>query len=123
MLCPPSVWVSTCASILSGRVVVPAQQCIRLHNYQCLLPRAQLAGEKHKQHSVALGQGRAFDLSFEDDELLTQESVSHYQFRLAAGKVSCNAENQVTVGLCAAMKTLFDGSPQARYTLSRRERG
>jgi hypothetical protein len=91
--------------------------------HQCLLPRAQLAGQKYEQHSISLGQGWAFALSYENDELLTQEVVLQYQFRFAAGKVGGYVENQMVVWLCPATKTQFDSSPQSKYTLSRRERG
>jgi hypothetical protein len=64
-----------------------------------------------------------FDLPFQDDELLTQESILDYQFRFAAGKIDGSVENQMVVWLCPAMKTLFDSSPQAKYTLSRGELG
>lgn len=47
------------------------------------------------------------------DKLMTQGSVLRYQFKTVAGKGGCNAENQMTAGLCPAMKTLSDTSPQA----------
>ena len=66
---------------------MPAQQRIRLDNHEYLLPCWQLACQQHKQRPVAPGQGWSFHLPFQHDELLAQERVFQYQFRLTARQV------------------------------------
>ena len=88
---------------------MPTEHSVRLHDHQHLPPRAQLVGQKNKQHSVELSQCWAFDLSPQNDELLAQESILQYQFRFAAREVCDNIEEQgMIAGLGISTKAPVD---------------
>ena len=88
---------------------MPSQQGVRLNDHEGRLPGWEFAGDEDKQSPVTPGEGGAFDVSLEHDELLAQESVFEDQFRLGAGKVQDGVEGQgLVVGLGPTTETLLD---------------
>ena len=73
---------------------MPPQERLWLDDEQRLLPGPYHSCQKHQEHAVCLGTGRSFHLSPQDDELLTQEGIFCYQFRLASGKVGQRPQHE-----------------------------
>ena len=98
---------------------MPAQHSIRLYNDQSLFPRAQLAGQENDEQSVAPSESWAFTLPFENDKLLTKQSVFQHQLQLGASEIQGNVEEQgMVVWFCPLAKPVFDISKQRLYTFS-----
>ena len=51
---------------------MPAEQCVWLNNVKGLFPEPGKTSEQHEAETVVLGEQRAFHLTMEDDELLSQ---------------------------------------------------
>ena len=51
---------------------MPAEQCVWLNNVKGLLPEPGKASQQHEAKTVMLGEQRSFQLTMEDDELLSQ---------------------------------------------------
>jgi len=88
---------------------MPAQEGIGLDDQQDRFPAWQLAGQKDKEGSVPPGEGRAFPLPLQDDELLAKQRVFQHQFRFAAGEIPGRAERQgiaAVVGTCPLPQVL-----------------
>ncbi len=58
-----------------------------LNDDEGLFPAPNYLGQQDQEHATRLGTGRSFDLSPQDDQLLTQEGVFCHQLGLAPGKV------------------------------------
>ena len=88
---------------------MPWQQGVRLNDHEGRLPGWELAGDVDKESAVTPGEGWAFGVSLEDNELLAQEGVFEDQFRFRAGKVQDGVEGQgLVVGLGSTTETLLD---------------
>ena len=88
---------------------MPAQECIGLDDQQGRSLAWQLAGQENKEGPVTPGEGRAFPLPLQDDELLTQQGVFQYQFRFAAGEIQGHTYGQgiaAFVGTCPLTQAL-----------------
>jgi hypothetical protein len=93
----------------SKEIAVPTQLRIGLNDHEGCLPGRQLPGDEDKQSPVTPREGRAFDLSLEHDELLTEASVCEHQFRLVPGKVQDGIEGQrLVVRLGPTTEMLLD---------------
>jgi hypothetical protein len=66
---------------------VPAQQGIWLHNVQCWLPKLCEPGQQDQTHPISLGELRSLHLSFEHDQLLSQDGILNDQIPAAAFQV------------------------------------
>jgi hypothetical protein len=66
---------------------MPPQERLWLDNEQDLFPRSSRSSEKDQDQTIGLRACRSFDLSAENNELLTEESVLDHEFGLASGEV------------------------------------
>ena len=76
------------------KLAMPAQHGIRLYNDQSLFPRAQLTGQENDEQSVAPSESWAFTLPFENDKLLTKQSVFQHQLRLGRERSKATLKNK-----------------------------
>jgi hypothetical protein len=67
---------------------MPAQDRLWLDDDQCLFPGPNQSREKHEEDPIPSGIDRSFDLSAQDNQLLSEERVFYHEFGLASGKVS-----------------------------------
>ena len=63
-----------------------------------MFPGPNHPGEKHQDGSIPSGIDRSFDLSAEDNQLLSEEGVSCHEGGLAPGKVSQRAQQERSGG-------------------------
>ena len=86
---------------------MPTQNGVRLDDHQSLFPRAQFAGQKDDDGTIAPGQSWSLGLPFEYDDLLAQKSVFQHQFKPGAVQVQGCVEGQGTLDmLCPLAKRL-----------------
>ena len=64
---------------------MPPQERLRLNNEQGLLPCTRRSSEQDQDHPIRLCASRSFDVSAENNELLTEERVLGHEFGLASG--------------------------------------
>lgn len=96
---------------------MPAQDGARLNDDQSLPPRAQLASQEDDEGAVAPGEFGVLDLSLQDNQLLTEESILQHQFRLGAGHIQDGIPGQgMVVRLGPLMKRLCDNLPERNDT-------
>jgi hypothetical protein len=69
-----------------------------LDNEQRLFPGPNHPCEKHQEHTIRFGVSGSFDLSAEDDELLTEERVFCHELGLRSGEVSHGSQCERGVG-------------------------
>jgi len=89
---------------------MPAQECIGLDDQQGGSPAWQLAGQEDKESPVSPGEGRAFPLPLQNDELLAQQGVFQHQFTFAASEIQGRTHSQgivTVVGTCPLAQALF----------------
>ena len=97
---------------------MPAQERIGLDDQQGRSPAWQLAGQEDKEGPVTPGEGGAFPLPLQDDELLTKQRVFQYQFRFAAGEIPGCADSQgiaAVVGTCPQTQALLGPATEGLY--------
>jgi hypothetical protein len=68
-------------------LAMPPQKRLWLNDEEGLPPGPNRPGQQHQEHAVRFGTGGSFHLSTKNNELLTEERVFCYEFRLASGKV------------------------------------
>jgi hypothetical protein len=66
---------------------MPTEERFWLDDEKGLLPRSSSSCQKHQEKAVCLLEGRSFDLSAEDHQLLAQQCIHCNEFGLAFGKV------------------------------------
>jgi hypothetical protein len=71
----------------------PREIRLRLDKKERLFPGPNHSGQEHQEESVRLPMGRPFDLSTENDELVSQQRVYRQQFSLASGQIGKRAEH------------------------------
>jgi len=64
------------------------QECLRLDEEKRLFPGADHPGQKHQEQPVRLPIDGAFDLSTQDDQLVSQQRVFRQQFGFASRQIS-----------------------------------
>jgi hypothetical protein len=74
--------------------MVPAQKRLWLDKKESLFPGPNHSGQEHQEESVSLPKGRPFDLSTENDQLVSQQRVFRQQFSLTFGQFGKRAEHQ-----------------------------
>ncbi len=72
---------------------MPPQKRLGLNDEKRLLPGAYCSCQKDEEHPVGLLEDWSFDMSAEDDQLLSEEGVFCHEFRLASGKI-CQRPHQ-----------------------------
>jgi hypothetical protein len=70
------------------------QKRLRLDEKERLFPGSNHSGEKHQEGSVCFPVNRSFDLSTQDDQLLSQQRVFRQQFGSASGQISTRSEHK-----------------------------
>jgi hypothetical protein len=68
-------------------LAMPAQERLRLNNEERLLPCTRRSSEQDQDHPIRLCASRSFDVSAENNELLTEEGVLGHEFGLASEKI------------------------------------
>jgi hypothetical protein len=68
-------------------LTMPAQQRLRLDKEKGLFPGSNHPGEEHQKKPVPLSIHRAFDLSMQDEQLMSQQRVFRQQFGFASGQI------------------------------------
>ena len=71
---------------------MPAKEGLWLDEEECLLPGPCHPGQKDQKKPVSFPEDGPFDLSTEDDQLVTQECVFRQQFSFASGEIGERAE-------------------------------
>jgi hypothetical protein len=97
---------------------MPAQERIGLDDQRGRSPAWQFASQKDKESPLPPGEGGAFPLPLQDDELLTKQRIFQYQFRLAAGEISGRADSQgiaAVVGTCPLTQALLGPATEGLY--------
>lgn len=74
--------------------VSPSQQRPRLDKEERFFPGSNHPGQEHQKKPVRLSLHRAFDLSPQDEQLVTKECVFRQQFSLASGQIGKRAGHQ-----------------------------
>jgi len=67
---------------------MPAHKRLRLDDKERLFPGPNHSGEKYQEHSVCFAVNWSYDLSTQDDQLMSQQRVFHQQFGSASGQIS-----------------------------------
>jgi len=67
---------------------------LRLDKKESLFPGPNHSGQEHQEESVSLPIARPFDLSTENDQLVSQQRVFRQQFSLASGQIGKRAQHQ-----------------------------
>ncbi len=75
-------------------LTMPAQQRLRLDKVKGLFPGSNHPGEEHQKKPVPLSIHRAFDLSMQDEQLMSQQRVFRQQFGFASGQISKRSEHK-----------------------------
>jgi hypothetical protein len=70
------------------------QKRLGLDKKERLFPGPNHAGQEHQEESVSLPIDRPFDVSTENDQLVSQQRVFRQQFSLASGQIGKRAEHQ-----------------------------
>src|SRR5215469_7441352 len=73
---------------------MPPQQGVWLNDQNGILPSMNQPCQEEEEHAIRISARWPFHLPFEDDELLSQESVFHHQLGLASAKVGQSLERQ-----------------------------
>jgi hypothetical protein len=66
---------------------MPTYQFLWLNDEQRLFQGPNHPGQKHQEEPFSSGECRAFDLSVEDNQLLSKECVFGHEFGFVSGKV------------------------------------
>jgi hypothetical protein len=70
------------------------QQRLQLDKEEGLFPGPHHSGEKYQEESVSLPVGRSFDLSTQDDQLLSQQRIFRQQFGFSSGQIGECSEHK-----------------------------
>jgi hypothetical protein len=70
------------------------QKCFWLDDKERLFPSPNHSGEKDQEHSVCFAVNWSFDLSMQDDQLMSQQGVCRQQFGFASGQISKRSEHK-----------------------------
>jgi len=73
---------------------MPAQKGLRLDDKERLFPGPNHSGEKYQEHSVCFSVNWSFDLSTQDDQLVSQQRVFRQQFGSASGQISKRSKHK-----------------------------
>jgi hypothetical protein len=79
--------------IESASLAMPAQKCLWLNDEQGLFPGPNGSCQKDQEHPVGPLEDRSFDVSAEDDQLLSEEGVFCHELGPASGKI-CDRSQQ-----------------------------
>jgi hypothetical protein len=69
-------------------LTMPAQKRLRLDDKERLFPCPNHSSEKYQEHSICFPVNWSFDLSTQDDQLVSQQGVFRQPFSFASGQVS-----------------------------------
>ena len=69
-------------------LTMEAAECLRLDEEMRLFPGSDHPGQKHQEQPVRLPRDGAFDLSTQDDQLVSQQHVFRQQFGFAFRQIS-----------------------------------
>jgi hypothetical protein len=70
------------------------QKRLRLDDKERLFPGSNYSGEKYQEHAICFPVNWSFDLSTQDDQLLSQQRVFRQQFGSASGQISTRSEHK-----------------------------
>ena len=79
-------------------LAMPPQERLWLNDEQRLLPGSNHFCQQHQEHPICFGVSRSFDLSTENNQLLTQKRIFCHEFGLASGKVGQRSHEKRGVG-------------------------
>jgi hypothetical protein len=66
----------------------PSQKRLRLDDKERLFPGSNYSGEKYQEHSICFPVNWSFDLSTQDDQLVSQQRIFRQQFGFTSGQIS-----------------------------------
>ncbi|MEO8288783.1 MAG: hypothetical protein ABI670_20380 [Chloroflexota bacterium] len=78
--------------------MVPAKQGIGLDDEQGARPRSEPARQQHQQGSVGVAELWSGDLTAQDNQLLAQQGILHYEFLPTTTKVHNRASRKRMTG-------------------------
>ncbi|MGZ3628931.1 MAG: hypothetical protein ACXVDN_14860 [Ktedonobacteraceae bacterium] len=73
---------------------MPAQKRLRLDDKERLFPGPNHSGENYQEHSICFPVHWSFDLSTQDDQLVSQQRIFRQQLGFASGQISKRAGHQ-----------------------------
>jgi hypothetical protein len=99
---------------------MPAQERLGLDNEQGLFPGPNHPCQKHQEDPIPSDRDGSFDVSAEDNQLLSEERVFCHELGLASGKVSQRPQQERSGGGFrpvseAVLKQLKTYSHQSQY--------